>query len=219
MPPQILRLFDNQTVIEAVKAKLPEMFVIANKECSRNGKVGMEVGSLRERIIIALLIQQFGARNVVTNGITEHELDVLFFNERISIKTVSGPDLTEIKAVWTVDHESARDFIANYCPTCDILLIHINWGGTGCIYYIPLSVQQDLLNSVGRENYLKMPPENTNPRGVVIRKNIVKRLAADQNTIRKSMSWPEVNVDYDPHDKWVEMWNEVLPSEGSVRIP
>ena len=178
----------------------------------------MEVGSLRERIIIALLIQQFGSEHVVTNGITEHELDVLFFNDRISIKTVSGPDLTDIKAIWTVDRESAREFIINYSPTCDILLIHINWGRMGCIYYIPVNVQQDILTISGRENYLKMPPENTNPRGVVIRKNIVKRLAAHENTIRIPISWPEVNVEYDPHEKWVEMWNEVLPSEGSLRL-
>jgi len=51
----------------------------------------MEVGSLRERIIVALLIYKFGEENVKTDiPITEPEVDVKLFNQPISIKTITG---------------------------------------------------------------------------------------------------------------------------------
>ena len=44
----------------------------------------MEVGSLRERIIVALLIYKFGGVNVVTEiPITEPEIDVRLFGESV----------------------------------------------------------------------------------------------------------------------------------------
>ena len=51
----------------------------------------MEVGSVREKIIIALLIYKFGEENTKTDiSITESEVDVALFNNPISIKTISG---------------------------------------------------------------------------------------------------------------------------------
>jgi len=38
---------------------LPEIFQLAEIESSRAGKLGMEVGSVRERIIVALLMMFF----------------------------------------------------------------------------------------------------------------------------------------------------------------
>ena len=45
--------------------RLPYLFHLAELDSSRAGKIGMEVGSLRERIIVALLIYKFGEDNVV----------------------------------------------------------------------------------------------------------------------------------------------------------
>jgi len=73
-----------------IQAKLPELFYLAELESSRAGKVGMEVGSARERILIAPLIYKFGQENVETNlPITEPEEDVKVFGNPISIKTIS----------------------------------------------------------------------------------------------------------------------------------
>ncbi len=51
----ILReLFEDLTIVNKIKTKLPYLFQLAELESSRAGKVGMEVGSLRERINIQI---------------------------------------------------------------------------------------------------------------------------------------------------------------------
>ena len=58
----------------------------------------MEVGSLHERIIIALLIYKFGEANVETEiPITEPEVDVKLFGEPVSIKTITRKRLSGVK--------------------------------------------------------------------------------------------------------------------------
>jgi len=43
-----------------IQKELPQLFHIAELESSRAGKIGMEVGSVRERILVALFIYKFG---------------------------------------------------------------------------------------------------------------------------------------------------------------
>jgi hypothetical protein len=52
MPSRILELFEDEVLIEKIKRKLPYLFHIAEIESSRAGKIGMQVGSLRENILI-----------------------------------------------------------------------------------------------------------------------------------------------------------------------
>lgn len=100
MNSRIVEIFHDKCLVEKIKNKLPYIFQLAELESSRAGKVGMEVGSLRERIIISLLIYKFGEENVDTElPITESEVDVKLFNEPISIKTVTGKKLTGIKLI------------------------------------------------------------------------------------------------------------------------
>ena len=84
------KLFDDNLIIRRVKNKLPHLFQLAELESSRNGKVGMEIGSARERILIALLMHQFGKDVVDPNiPITAPETDVYVDGEPLSIKTVT----------------------------------------------------------------------------------------------------------------------------------
>jgi hypothetical protein len=53
---QLIEIFEDGKLTEKIKKRLPHLFQLAELEASRAGKVGMEVGSLREKIIIALLI-------------------------------------------------------------------------------------------------------------------------------------------------------------------
>ena len=86
---------------------MPDLFQLAETDSSRNGKLGMEVGSVREKIIIALLIYKFGEENTKTDiSITESEVDVILFNNPISIKTISGI-LSGVKLIWTVDRQKS----------------------------------------------------------------------------------------------------------------
>jgi hypothetical protein len=63
MTKKIYELFDEQQLIKKIKEKLPFLFQLAERDNSRDGKLGMEIGSARERIVIALLIYKFGAEN------------------------------------------------------------------------------------------------------------------------------------------------------------
>jgi len=133
----------------------------------------MEVGSTRERILVALLIHKFGEKNVETQiPITESEVDVKLFGFPISIKSITGEG--GIKATWTVDARSSKYFLENYTPACDILLAKIQRESSdmtdrskaGGLFWIPLEVQKKVLEYLGKENYLKLPTEGTNPEGL-----------------------------------------------------
>jgi len=58
-------LFEDRLLVEKIKRKLPYLFKLAELSVSRGGKVGMEVGVLREQVIIALLIHKFGYESVI----------------------------------------------------------------------------------------------------------------------------------------------------------
>ncbi|MGC8755318.1 MAG: ThaI family type II restriction endonuclease [bacterium] len=139
----MVEIFEDKKLTEKVQIRLPYLFQLAALESSRAGKTGMEVGSVRERIIVALLIYKFGEANVDTEiPITEPEVDVKLFGEPISIKTITGKNFEGVKLIWTVDTHKAEEFSKNYYPRCDILLVQINWNSTGGFYYIPLSIQK-----------------------------------------------------------------------------
>jgi hypothetical protein len=111
----ITNLFTDKEIITRIQVKLPELFQLAELESSRAGRVGMEVGSAREKILIALLIYKFGQGSVDTNiPIRESEIDVVVFGKPISIKTVTGVRLGGVKLIWTVDAEQALRFSKEY---------------------------------------------------------------------------------------------------------
>jgi hypothetical protein len=215
---QIQRLLDDPVLMEQVKSKLPALFLIANKECSKNNKLGMEVGTTREKIIIALLIHLFGSTNAIPNNITEQELDVTFFGERFSIKTFStktSSTVAEVKVSWTADTQSASNFYNNYSPSCHMLLVHICWGYTGAIYYIPLDVQRAIMSEVGRSNYLKPPTPGRNTRGSTIPQRIVRRLITHHDTIKIGINWSISDVEHNPYARWLNEWEEAIPTDRS----
>jgi hypothetical protein len=47
-------IFDDKLIVKRVKNKLPKLFQLAELESSRDGKIGMEIGSVRERIMQCL---------------------------------------------------------------------------------------------------------------------------------------------------------------------
>ena len=209
MSSRLIEIFDDAKLVNRIKNKLPYLFQLAELESSRAGKIGMEVGSLRERIIIALLIYKFGEANVETEiPITEPEVDVKLFGEPISIKTITGKGFSGVKLIWTVDAQKAREFRETYYPHCDIILIQINWGGIGGFYYIPLEAQKKLFDRVGRNGYIKLPKPGTNPRGVEITKEALSSLVKDNLSKVIEINWQKTKIDYDPYKRWVDYWRE-----------
>ena len=183
MTSHLIELFEDEALTGKIKRRLPYFYQLAELESSRAGKIGMEVGSLREKIIIALLIYKFGEINVKTDiPITEPEVDVKLFGQPVSIKTITGRGFSGVKLIWTVDAQKAKEFRENYYPRCDILLVQIVWSARGGFYYIPLEAQERLFDEVGRERYIRLPTPGTNPRGVEITKEALSQLVQDKET-------------------------------------
>lgn len=207
MASRLIQIFGEEKLVARIQKRLPYLFQIAELEASRAGKVGMEVGTLREKIIIALLIYKFGEENVDTDiPITEAEIDVKLFGESISIKTITGKSLGGVKLVWTVDAQSAKIFSKNYAPSCDMIFIQINWDGDGSFNYIPLETQKRIFEKLGRRRYIKLPKPGTNPRGVEMTREAMELLLKDRDTRRISISWRKTKIEYNAYKRWVEYW-------------
>jgi hypothetical protein len=56
MANHLIEIFEDEKLVEKIKRRLPYLFQLAELESSRGGKTGMEVGSVRERIIVGLLV-------------------------------------------------------------------------------------------------------------------------------------------------------------------
>ena len=112
----ISELFTDQALVAKIQNRLPELFYLAELESSRAGKVGMEVGSVREKILIALLIYKFGDKNIISElSIHEKEADVIAFGRPLSIKTMTGAQFKNVKLIWTVDAGQAIVFLITMC--------------------------------------------------------------------------------------------------------
>jgi hypothetical protein len=209
MSNRIVEMFGDAKLVNKIKRRLPYLFQIADIENSRAGRTGMEVGSARERIIIALLIYKFGESSVDTEiPITEPEVDVKLFGNPISIKTVTSKSLSGVKLKWTVDSEKSEEFLYSYSPTCDIIFVQINWGGSGGFYYIPLEVQRIILDKIGGDNYIKLPKAGTNPRGIEIQKKALVSLMEDEKSEKIIINWQKSDIKFNAYKRWIDMWKE-----------
>ncbi|OGW11245.1 MAG: type II restriction endonuclease subunit R [Nitrospinae bacterium RIFCSPLOWO2_12_39_16] len=217
MNSKVIKFFEDEVLRERIKDKLPHLFSIAELESSRAGKIGMEVGSTREKILIALLIYKFGVRNVETQiPITETEVDVRLFEHPVSIKTITGSG--GVKVIWTVDAPKALEFFNSYTPSCEILLAQIKWDlketdfqkgvHPGGLFLIPVETQRRVLRQIGKEKYLKLPKVGTNPRGVEISKDGLMMLLHDKGTKCIEIIWRHSKMEYNPYKRWVDYWKE-----------
>jgi hypothetical protein len=205
----LIEIFKDEKLKAKIRSKLPYLFGIAELESSRAGKIGMQVGSLRENIIIALLIYKFGEENVETKiPITEPEVDLKLFGQPISVKTITGKGFSGVKLIWTVDAQKAKEFRENYYPRCDILLVQVNWASKGAFYYLPSEVQKKVFQGMGSEKYIKLPKLGTNPRGVEITKEALEAICTDKDSKTIEIRWQRTEIDYDPYQRWVDHWRK-----------
>ena len=203
---EIKQIFEDALLVNRIKERLPKLFRIAEIESSRAGKIGMEVGFLREKILVALLIHKFGKDKVNTNiPATEPEIDVVLDGNAISIKTITGNG--GVKAIWTVDAQSSKNFLGKYSPKCDILIVQTWWEKErDSFFLIPLSVQKEIFNKIGRGNYLNLPKEGANPRGVEFNRNAMELLLNHKETLKIKINWVQKEVPYDVYQRWVNYW-------------
>ena len=202
-------LFNDEKLVTSIKNQLPKLFRMAEIESFRAGKIGMQVGYIREDILISLLIYKFGEPSINTNiPKSETEVDTKLFGKPISIKTITGKSLSGVKLVWTVDAKNAINFQKNYVPSCDLLFAQIIWGNEGGLYYVPNEIQCSLLKRIGCERYIKLPKAGTNPRGAEITKEALSTLISANETKCIKINWQKPEINYNLFKRWVEYWNE-----------
>lgn len=217
MESRLVELFEDESLGDRVRSRLPFLFNIAELESSRAGIIGMEVGSTREKILVALLIYKFGEQNVETNiSIRSPEIDLELFGNPISIKSITGTG--GVKVIWTVDAQKARAFFMDYTPRYEMLLAQIKWDMSeedinkgihpGGLFYIPVRAQKRVLEELGKDRYLKLPKAGTNPRGVEISKAGLLKLFEDRNSKCIEIIWRRSRIKYDPYKRWVDYWKE-----------
>ena len=205
----INELFQDRAILQKVQLKLPELFYIAELESSHAGRIGMEVGSVREKILIALLIHKFGLVNVQTDlPIHEPEIDVIVHGNPISIKTITGRRVGAFKLIWTVDREQVIEFGNEYVPTCDILLAHVNWGGVGGLHLFSRKIQMQVFRQLGRNAFLKLPKPGTNPRGVEISNKAIRLLVEHPQSLTIPVQWDKQEIRFYPYERWLELWEQ-----------
>lgn len=206
------RLFDDNLIVKRVKNKLSHLFQLAELESSRNGKIGMEIGSVRERILIALLMYKFGIDIVDPDiPITAPEIDVIVDNTPLSIKTMTtnSERWSSIKLIWTVDAQKALVFKNTYTPSCDMLVAKIHWDSEGKLLLFSKEAQCEVLNRIGRDKYIRLPKVNTNARGVEITAEALSMLEHYKDTRSININFMREKLDYrEIYTKWLDAWKD-----------
>ena len=197
---------------ERVIKVLPTLFNMVELENRRGKRLGMEVGTARERVIIALFMYVYGFDKIEFPATTSPELDVLVNGHPVSVKTKSTSGFSGVKLVWTVDWDATDSFLESYYPKSDLLYINILWGKTGSFNLIPQHVQADLLEEIGIEGYTKVLPRGTNPRGVEFSGEALRRLVGHQSTQSLQIAWnrdPSLLTERALYGRWIELWDSL----------
>ena len=195
---------------EKIQKVLPTLFNMVELENRRGNKLGMEVGTARERVLIALFMYVFDSRSIEFPPTTSPELDVLINNRPLSIKTKLNRGLSGVKLIWTVDWEKIEEFLESYVPASDMLYVNIVWGETGYFFLIPMHVQQEILSALTIDNYVKVPPRGTNPRGVELSKLAMQHLQTHKDTQSLPIEWKRDKSllgEQALYDRWIRLWD------------
>jgi hypothetical protein len=202
-------IFTSVEFKDLIKSKLPKLFEIAEVESTRGGKIGMEVGILRERVLTSFFISKVGEDNVDSDSsATENSKDVQVNGDDISIKTFTGSGYSGVKIFWTSDTESAKRVMDTYTPKFDLIVANINWGSNkGGLYYVDKQTQRQVMDSVGRNKFLKIS-SGSNNRGITYGTDVLKKLLNHENTLKIEIDWVKTNEKFNIFERWVKLINE-----------
>ncbi len=104
------------------------LYQSSQMECSRSSGLTPEVGSSRERDLIASFVSNLGL-NVNYNITNDKEEDVIIDDIKLSIKHSSNKIKSHsgIKIIWTVDTEKRNEFLKNFTFNCDIIIVYVRF--------------------------------------------------------------------------------------------
>jgi len=151
-----------------------------------------------------MLIAFLGENKVkfVDSGVNP-DIDCYCDSEPLSIKTISLSGGIRMK--WTSNEVKARQFIQNYKPSSNMLVVRIIWNDVGSIRFIPLDIQQHIFEHLGVEQYLDYRG-TTNTRGVNLSLIAEQAFNHSQECISLPVSWQKSKATINPISKWVDYW-------------
>lgn len=159
---------------------LIKLYSYSQSEYTRNGKLCMEIGSAREKDLIAVLQKYIGDN--LNPYIDNSELeDFVLNNEKFSIKHSSAPfTKCSFKLKWTADSDKAQNTISKFL-TCDpkyytnMILVHIDVISKQItIYGLTIDNIIDQVKIFGDTAFMKK--SGTNNRGISFTGTFVKQL-------------------------------------------
>jgi len=125
---RLAEIFQDRRLVGKIERRLSYLFQLAELEASRAGKVGMEVGSLREKILTALLIYKFGEEHIETEiPITEPEVDAKLFGQPISIKSITGMGVSRSSGLSMP--KKPMSFLNPICQSVILFLLRLDGRG------------------------------------------------------------------------------------------
>lgn len=136
------------------------LYQLSQTECSRGSNLTPEIGSSRERDLIASLKSNL-LLDVNYDIPNRKKEDVIINNDNISIKHSSNKmnSRSGIKIIWTVDNERRKQFVDNFIFKCNLLIIYVRFNeslssGELEIIYISQSelVHQQINSGIRKES-------------------------------------------------------------------
>ena len=197
----IVKMLQSPAKLERIHKKLPPAFELVAQQTR-----GPEVGNLRESVLIGMFMAFLGESRVSPD--TEVvEADCAIGNIPLSIKTVTGKALNNVRIKWTVDQERVREFIDAFAPGCDLLIVRILWDTEGRISYIPLEAQQRVFAALGKGHYLDYRP-GTNTRGINLSRAALTELEQSAESVIAPLQWFRSVEPQSLYDRWVSYWQD-----------
>ena len=183
----------------------------SQSECKRNGKCTMEIGSSREKDLLAVLKRYIGAgiKTDLDNALVE---DFRYNDQRISVKHSSDVvGAGSIKAKWTSDGDQAdafiRDMLEHSTRTdvdgvhhyTHILLVHIRVE-TKTINALMVSATTvlDIVRTLGAAAFKSS--KGTNNRGVEYSRKMIQKFV-ERAYFHVKMTGADVKTDIDPIER------------------
>ena len=164
--------------LRSVQDDLVYLYRQSQSECSKNGRLSMEIGTSREKDLIAVLRHHIGSGVEYDVG-THAPEDVKICGEKFSIKHLSSRvGIGNIKIKWTSDTERAHDFREQLFSSLadeyysNMILVYID-RSTKTITIIGV-LRQVIMNGVEQLGYdAFISRTGTNNRGVELMKYIL----------------------------------------------
>lgn len=208
---QLRSLFHKRDVVSYIQKVLPDLFYKAEMECTRGGKIGPEVGCLREQQLVSML-KYFLPKGNVNEDVPSMmpEVDVEISGKPLAIRTAK--DINGVKASWKVDPIQVENFINTYRPKADLLFVHVQWGKNDLfekypsIYHVPIEAAIMVHTRLGK-GYLVPPKKGTDSKGIQFSRRAIMELLNHPLTAVMSVEWIRPTYKHDPLHRWFKMWS------------